>query len=127
MEYIDVTPGPIGGDTGFFLVHSNVDGADVMAGAGWRMLPNGTYLVQVYTTAAPYRTFTVSDEGYNPLTPDIQYPGKDETIDLYANLTPVGGPVAAFSANATTGTAPLDIQFLDESTGAPRFLAMEFR
>ncbi|HVP93878.1 MAG TPA: PKD domain-containing protein [Methanoregulaceae archaeon] len=121
FDYIEVTPGSIGGDTGFFLVHSNVDGAAVLFDQTEQgIITNGTLQVQVYTTAAPFKTFTVSKEGYHSLTQNItQYPGKDETVDLYANLTPVEKPEAAFSANITTGTAPLEVQFLDESTGAP--------
>ena len=120
-DYIRVI-GIVGGDKGYYLVHSNVDGAAVMFDqAGKGVIDNGTLRVQVYVTGTPYRTFTVSKEGYNTLTQNItQYPGKDETVDLYANLTPAGQPpVAAFSGEPLNGSAPLQVAFTDRSTGDP--------
>jgi PKD repeat protein len=39
--------------------------------------------------------------------------------DFGASAPPPGGPTAAFTATPTSGTAPLDVQFTDTSTGSP--------
>ncbi len=121
QDYIRVI-GTIGGDKGYFLVHSNVDGAAVMFDQTPEgFIANGTLIIQVYVTGTPYRTFTLSAEGYTTLTQNItSYPGKDETVDLYANLTPVGQPpVADFNGTPVSGDAPLQVVFTDLSTGNP--------
>ncbi len=90
--YITAFPhiGPIGGDTGYFLVHSNIDGAYVFLDSDFKgKIENGTLLVQVYVTATPYRTLTVEKEGYRTFTEPITVrPHKDQTVDLYATLIP---------------------------------------
>ena len=77
--------------------------------------------MEVCITDPHFTTVTVVKEGYNPNTQNItQYPGKDQTIDIYANLTPVAvQPVANFNGVPTTGFAPLPVQFTDTSTGPP--------
>ncbi len=81
----------IGGDQGYYRVHSDADGATVFLDDIQEGVTSGGYLdVQVYVTATPFQTFTVRKAGYVPFTADItQYPAKDETVDLYANLTPL--------------------------------------
>jgi PKD repeat protein len=83
--------GPIGGDKGYYLVHSNVDGAKVFFDDFFKgVIENGTLRIQVYTTASPYHTYTVEKDGYQPFSaPITDYPRKDQTIDLYANLSPI--------------------------------------
>jgi hypothetical protein len=83
------TPEKIGGDIGYYEVHSNVDGADVSFDNNPKgQIYNGTFAVQVYVTGTPYKTFTVYKAGYIPFTGTIdQYPKKGETIDLNAPLT----------------------------------------
>ncbi|MBP1929780.1 hypothetical protein J2741_002376 [Methanolinea mesophila] len=87
-------PTLIGGDVGWFTVHCNVDGATVMLDNTVEGTINqGTLTIQVYVTGTPYRTFTVTKEGYQPYTGSItQYPGKGETVDLYATLNPTPTP-----------------------------------
>jgi hypothetical protein len=87
-------PTLIGGDVGWFVVHCNVDGATVMLDNTVEGTINqGTLTIQVYVTGTPYRTFTVTKEGYQPYTGTItQYPGKGETVDLYATINPVPTP-----------------------------------
>ncbi len=77
--------------------------------------------MEVCITDPHFTTVTVVKEGYNPNTQNItQYPGTNQTIDIYANLTPVAvQPVANFNAVPTTGFAPLSVQFTDTSTGPP--------
>jgi PKD repeat protein len=85
--------GPIGGDKGFYLVHCNVDGAAVYFDNRFMgVTENGTLLVQVYTTATPFFTYTIEKHGYETFTAPISSrPGKDQTVNLYAEVTAFGG------------------------------------
>ncbi len=89
------TPGPIGGDVGWYTVHSNVDGATVQFDNDVKgVTSQGILSVQVYVTGTPYSTYTVTKEGYQPYTGAItQYPGKGETVDLYVTMNPAPTPV----------------------------------
>lgn len=80
----------IGGDIGWYTVHSNVDGATVMFDNTYQgIITNGILSVQVYTTGTPYSTYTVTKEEYLPFTsPVTGYPAKGQTVDLYATLNP---------------------------------------
>ncbi|MDN7024575.1 PEGA domain-containing protein [Methanoculleus sp. FWC-SCC1] len=84
------TPGQIGGDQGWYVVHANVDGAQVYFDNELKgTISDGTLSVPVYTTGTPYQTFTVSKAGYTTYTAQVdQFPGKGETVDLYATLNP---------------------------------------
>lgn len=85
---IEVGPPPVGGDIGWFTVHCNVDGASVYFDEDYKgEITNGSLSVLVYTTATPYQTYTVAQEGYTTYTADITaYPSKDGNVDLYAKL-----------------------------------------
>ncbi len=113
---------PVGGDKAYFLVHSNVEGAEVYFNGDWLMgtIENGTLLVQTCTTCTPVWTYTVQKCGYFPLTQqNSQSPGKDETVHLYANLTAPKEPlIADFTANVTEASAPpLIVQFESHCVG----------
>ncbi len=99
-----------GGDKAYFLVHSNVEGAEVYFNGDWYegTIENGTLLVETCTTCTPVWTYTVKKCGYFPLTQENhQYPGKDEVVDLYANLTSPKEPlIADFTANVTEASVP---------------------
>jgi PKD repeat protein len=92
METIDVI-GPIGGNKGYYLIHCNVDGADVYFDDMFMgEIEDGILLAQVYTTASPFHTYTVAAHGYETFTaPITDYPGKDQTVDLYVELVPFNG------------------------------------
>jgi PKD repeat protein len=110
-----------GGDKGYYLVHSNVDGAAVYFNGDSFVgyIENGTLLVTTCTTCTPVRTFTVEKCGYFSLTQNnTRYPAKDETVDLYANLTAPKEPLIwDFTANVTEGTAPLKVGFASSGIG----------
>ncbi len=80
----------IGGDQGFYVVHSNVDGATVLFDSDRKgVITGGKLTVRVYTTGTPYRTFTVEKAGYASFNGQVnQYPAKGQTVDLYATLIP---------------------------------------
>ena len=89
------TPASVGGDKGWFIVHSNVDGATVLFdGVEKGQTSQGLLYVEVYTTGTPYLTFRVEKDGYAPYTGSVpRMPQKSENIDLYATLNPVAAPV----------------------------------
>ncbi|MDD4137779.1 MAG: hypothetical protein PHT99_07820, partial [Methanoregula sp.] len=90
MATTTAIPAMIGGDTGWYVVHCNVDGATVsFDNVDKGQIAQGILKVQVYVTGTPYKTFTVYHAGYVPYTGTIDtYPGKGETVDLIAPLTP---------------------------------------
>ncbi|MCQ8893068.1 MAG: PEGA domain-containing protein [Methanolinea sp.] len=108
-------PPLIGGDVGWFTVHCNVDGASVsFDNSPQGVITNGVLTVQVYTTATPFRTYTVTKPGYQVYTGTIdRYPGKGETVDLYATLnpaptpTPTKSPLVAILVPVAVGAAGL--------------------
>jgi hypothetical protein len=90
------TPGPVGGDIGWYIVHCNVDGATVSFNNEAKgKITDGSLSIQVYVTGTPYQTFTVYKNGYVPYSGPIeQYPKKGETVDLYATLNAIPDTVA---------------------------------
>ncbi|MDD4254451.1 MAG: PEGA domain-containing protein [Methanofollis sp.] len=97
---------PIGGDMGAFLVKSNVEGAKVaFDGEAKGEIKNGELLVRVYVTGTPYKTVTVSAEGYAPQSVGIsQYPAKGETVEIDTTLTPVTPTQSPLSPFAVLGS-----------------------
>jgi len=110
-----------GGGKGYYLIHSNAEGAEVYFNGDWfeGKIVNGTLLVETCTTCTPVWTFTVKKCGYFTLTQNnTRYPGNNETIDLYANLTSPREPlIADFISNVTTGSTPLSVGFTSRSVG----------
>jgi hypothetical protein len=112
-------PPLIGGDIGWFTVHCNVDGASVsFDNTPQGVITNGILTVQVYTTGTPYKTFTVTMPGYQPYTGTIdRYPGKGETVDLYATLNQEPTPAPTKS--------PFSVLVVLTSIGAACVLALQ--
>jgi len=111
-----------GGGTGYYLVHSNAEGADVYFNHDWYQgkIENGTLLVKICLSCTPVWTFTVQKCGYFALTQNnTRYPHQDEVIDLYANLTEPKEPlIPDFTANITGSAAPpLTVGFTSHSVG----------
>jgi len=78
----------IGGEVGYFQITSDPSGASVYF--------DGTYqgtspvTVQVYTTASPEHTISVSKSGYQTWVSDYTgNPGAGQTITIHATLSPV--------------------------------------
>ena len=86
----------IGGNQGWYVVHCNVDGANVYFDNTYAgVITAGVLNVPVYTTGTPYKTYTVSMPGYTTYTASVQrVPGNGESIELYATLNPVQPTVA---------------------------------
>jgi hypothetical protein len=87
------TPVKIGGDTGYYQVHCTVDGATVsFDNVEMGQVTRGNLTVKVYVTGTPYKTFTVSKDGYLPYTSTIErIPAKNETVNLYVTLVAKSG------------------------------------
>jgi hypothetical protein len=94
------TPAGAGGAVGWFVVHSNVDGASVSLDNDPKgVIANGNLLIPVSVAGTPYKTFTVYKSGYVPFTSTLEsYPAQNRTVDLYATLNP---------QTATTPNSPL--------------------
>ena len=84
----------IGGDQGWIEVHCNVDGARVyFDGSEKGVISGGSLTVPVYTTAAPFNSFTVEKSGYTPYTGELSMPAPGATKIVYATLNPIPTPV----------------------------------
>ncbi len=95
-ELPSTTPAIIGGDMGWYIVHCNIDGATVLLDtANKGEISRGVVYVPVYSTATPYKSFTVKKDGYSIFEGTIsRVPLKGENIDLYATINPVATPAA---------------------------------
>ncbi|MGD0080138.1 MAG: PEGA domain-containing protein [Methanoregula sp.] len=84
------TPAGAGGAVGWFVVHSNIDGASVsLDNDPMGVIMNGNLLIPVSANGTPYKTFTVYKSGYIPFTSTIDtHPAQNRTVDLYATLNP---------------------------------------
>ena len=106
---------PIGGDQGWYAVHCNVDGASVYFDSTLEgVIESGILYVPAYVTGTPYKTFTVTKDGYNGAYGTIpSVPGKGEVLDLYATLnplsttqpTPVGGDIGWYVVHCNVNGA----------------------
>ena len=104
----------VGGNIGYYLVQTNVDGAAVHFDEDFKgNTTQGTLLVPVYVTGTPYKIFSVEKTGYFPYSgPILQVPKVGETVTLSATLT-LADPVAAkglinIVCNPPNGTIYLD-------------------
>jgi hypothetical protein len=82
---------PIGGNQGWISVHCNIDGAQVFFDGTYQGdITGGVLNTGVYSTGTPYKSYSVSKNGYTTYTGSIPYmPGIGETENLYATLNPV--------------------------------------
>ena len=102
LAAVPTTPAGAGGAVGWFVVHSNIDGASVSLDNDPKgVITNGNLLIPVSVTGTPYKTFTVYKSGYIPFTSTLDtYPAQNRTVDLYATLNP---------QTATTPNSPLPL------------------
>jgi hypothetical protein len=84
-----VTTTLIGGDTGYYQFHCNVNGASVyLDGTNKGTIANGVLTVSVYTTGTPYTTYSVSKSGYTTFSGTLpSTPAKGQTQDVYVTLS----------------------------------------
>lgn len=84
-------PVPVGSGKGYYAVHCNVEGAEVLLDATSQgVITNGVLTVTVATTGTPFRTYEVKKAGYVSSSGSItQYPAAGQTNDIYTTLSPV--------------------------------------
>ena len=89
-DYIQVIP-MVCGDTGHYLIHCNVEGAEVYFDQDSKgVITDGTLLVKIYLTATPYHRYSVSKAGYVTINEALpSYPAKDQTKDIFVTLVKV--------------------------------------
>ena len=89
-DFIQVIP-MVGGDTGYYLIHCNVEGAEVYFDQDSKgVITDGTLLVKIYLTATPYHRYSVSKTGYVTINEALpSYPAKDQTKDIFVTLVKV--------------------------------------
>jgi hypothetical protein len=81
-------PGPIGGDIGYFSITSVPSGADVIFDG--KYLGETPIVAEVYSTASPSHTISVSRQGYKTwIQTYSRNPGRGETIPVTVYLEPV--------------------------------------
>ena len=97
--YPPASPGPIGGDIGYFLVSTAPAGAEVaLVDISGTRYPKGNTSagplnISVYLTATPIRQVVVTLPGYRDAVHNVtQYPPKGGTLPVSLALEPVGGP-----------------------------------
>lgn len=106
---VATTPVKVGGDTGYYQIHCNVDGAMVsFDNVEMGQVKGGNLTVKVYVTGTPYKTFTVFKDGYLPYTSTIErVPAKNETVNLYVTLVSKSGATPA--TTTPTRTSPVSV------------------
>ncbi len=84
-----MVPTPIGGDTGYYVIHSNIDGARVYLDSTYKgITANGILSVMVYSTGTPYSTYRVEKNGYVTATGKLPAsPGRGQTVPVFVTLT----------------------------------------
>ena len=83
----------IGGGQGWIQINGNVDGASVSFDGTYQGLINGGSLtVPVFTTGAPFTSFTVEKAGYTSFTGALTMPVEGQTTTAYATLNPIPTP-----------------------------------
>ena len=97
--YPPESPGPVGGDVGYFLVSTMPAGADIYLEdiSGTRTLQGNTSAgplnVTVHLTATPVRAIVANLTGYRDAVYNVtQYPAKGQTVPVGLTLVPIGGP-----------------------------------
>lgn len=86
----------IGGGEGWITIRCNVDGASVYFDGQYQgMISANQLTVSVYTTATPYRTYSVEKSGYYPASGDIVMPEAGQTRTYTATLQLMPTPTPA--------------------------------
>jgi hypothetical protein len=95
---------PIGGNQGWITMNCNVNGAQVYFDGTYQgEITGGVLSVGVYSTGTPFKSWSVSKNGYTTATGSIPYmPGIGETENLYATLNPVAPTNAPIGGNMGT-------------------------
>lgn len=104
---------PIGGDTGTYRIHCNVEGAGVSFDGEFKgNITSGILDVPVYITGTPYRSFSIEKEGYYPYSGQItSVPARGSVVDIYATMSAI--PPIEYGTLHLLVTPPLSSVSLD--------------
>ena len=90
----------LGGGEGWIQINCNVDGASVsFDGAYQGVTSGGSLTVPVYTTGAPFTSFTVDKAGYTSFSGPLTMPAVGETRTFYSTLNPIATPTPVPPSN----------------------------
>ena len=83
----------IGGGEGWIKIQCNVDKASVsFNGEHKGVISGGSLTIPVYTTGAPYTSFSVTKSGYMSYDGELSMPAEGQTSTYYATLNPIDTP-----------------------------------
>lgn len=82
---------PIGGDTGTYRIHGNVEAAKVYFDGEFKgAITSGILDVPVSTTGTPYHSFSIEKEGYYPYSGQIpSVPANGSLVNIYATMSAI--------------------------------------
>ncbi|MDD1730067.1 MAG: PEGA domain-containing protein, partial [Methanospirillum sp.] len=115
---VTVEPTGIGGESGWFKIDSDPQGADVRVDDSY--YGTSPVLVKVMSTGTPSHTIRVTMNGFREYVQQVSMnPGKDETIPIFAPLVPLAQYGSIYVSSDPTGAiASLDsgVQYLTPCT-----------
>jgi hypothetical protein len=96
------------GDVGWYIIHCNVDGADVYFDGTYKgQINSGVFKVGVYTTGTPYSTITVQKSGYYTASTSLPAtPSAEEESNVYITLNPMASPTQSEYGSLYISTNP---------------------
>jgi len=98
----------LGGDEGWYDIHTNVDGASIYFDGEYKGVTSGGILsVAVYSTATPYQMVTASKDGYSSASaslPGTPAAGEHQSVYLTLNqIQPTTGAISISSSPSGAG------------------------
>jgi hypothetical protein len=96
---------PLGGSTGWYRVHCDIEGASVFFDGIYQgKICHGSLLVRVYMTGTPLRTYTVTKPGYETFEGSLaDIPARGRITDIFIELKPLIQENPGTSAGDTGG------------------------
>lgn len=103
----------IGGDTGTYRIHGNVEEAQVYFDSDYKgNITDDILDVPVYVTGTPYHTYTVQKEGYETYRGTFtSVPAKDQVINIYVTMSAL--PITEFGTIHLMVTPTLSTVYFD--------------
>jgi diacylglycerol kinase family enzyme len=100
----------IGGDTGTYVIHTNVDGVAIYFDGSYQGMTSGyTLPVVVYVTGTPYSTVTGTKSGYVSDSNSLPSLYAGETANIYLTLTPITPPPSTGSISVSSSPSNANV------------------
>ncbi len=108
----------LGGDEGWYDIHTNVDGAAIYFDGEYKGETTGGILsVAVYSTATPYSTVTASKNGYSSASASLPtMPGAGEHQSVYLTLNQIQPTTGAISISSSPSGAAVYVDGIYKGT-----------